>query len=57
LVNRAAPYNVNRIRFKNPFIAGLRFSVATGLQVLAAHERRHLLQAERIRASSDFPPA
>jgi hypothetical protein len=52
-----APYNVNRIRFKNPFIPGLRFSVGTGLEVLSAHERRHLLQAERVRALSDFPPA
>ena len=57
LVHRGAPYDVNRIRFKNPFIRGLRFSVATGLEVLAAHERRHLLQAERIRASSEFPSA
>ena len=56
-VHRAAPYDVNRIRFKNPFIPGLRFSVGTGLEVLSAHERRHLLQAERVRASSQFPAA
>ena len=56
-VRRAAPYDVNRIRFKNPFIAALRFSVGTGLEILTRHERRHLLQAERIRALSDFPAA
>jgi hypothetical protein len=55
VVRGAALYDVNRIRFKNPFIPALRFSVGTGLEVLAAHERRHLLQAARVRESSDFP--
>ncbi len=35
--------------FPNPFIKGVRFSLATGLHVLAAHERRHLWQAWRVR--------
>jgi hypothetical protein len=30
------------VRFANPFIRGVRFSLATGLHVIAAHERRHL---------------
>jgi hypothetical protein len=42
-------------RFKNPFIPVLRFTVGTGLEILAKHERRHLLQAERIRDSPEFP--
>ena len=37
------------VRFANPFIRGLRFSLATGLHVLAAHERRHLWQAWNVR--------
>jgi hypothetical protein len=37
------------VRFPNPFIRGLRFSLATGLHVLAAHERRHLWQAWNVR--------
>jgi hypothetical protein len=49
LVQRASDYDVNRIRFKNPFVPLLRFTVGTGLEVLAKHQRRHLLQAERIR--------
>ena len=57
VIRRAASYDVNRIRFKNPFIPALRFSVGTGLEVLAAHERRHLLQAERVKESSEFPSA
>jgi hypothetical protein len=37
------------VRFPNPFIPGVRFSLATGLHVLAAHERRHLWQGWRVR--------
>lgn len=37
------------IRFVNPFIRGVRFSLATGLHVIVAHERRHLWQAWRVR--------
>jgi DinB superfamily len=37
------------VRFPNPFIRGVRFSLATGLHVIAAHERRHLWQAWQVR--------
>jgi hypothetical protein len=37
------------VRFPNPFVRGIRFSLATGLHVLAAHQRRHLWQAWRAR--------
>ena len=40
--------DLSRILFPNPFIRGVRFSLATGLHVLAAHERRHLWQARRV---------
>ena len=55
LVQRAGHHDVNRIRFKNPFMPVLRFTVGTGLEILSKHQRRHLLQAERIRESSRFP--
>jgi len=55
LIHRARHYDVNRIRFKNPFIPVIRFTVGTGLEILSNHQRRHLLQAERIRESSEFP--
>jgi hypothetical protein len=42
---------VNRVRFRNPFIAVIRFTIGTGLEIIARHEDRHLLQAERIRDS------
>jgi hypothetical protein len=46
------------VRFANPFIRGLRFTLATGLHVIAAHERRHLWQARRVRqAAEELPPS
>lgn len=55
LVERASQYDVNRIRFQNPFVPVIWFTVATGLEVLWRHQRRHLLQAERIRQLAGFP--
>jgi len=55
LISRASDYDVNRIRFKNPFIPLLRFTVGTGLEIVSKHQSRHLLQAERVRQSSEFP--
>jgi hypothetical protein len=51
LVRRASAYDVNRIRFVNPFVPLLRFTVGTGLEIVWKHQRRHLLQAERVRQS------
>jgi hypothetical protein len=55
LIVRARTKDVNRIRFWNPFIPGIRFTVGTGLQIIVGHERRHLLQAERVLHSPSFP--
>ena len=55
LIDRAQPYDVNRVRFVNPFIFVIRFTVGTGLEILTQHEDRHLLQAERIRSHPGFP--
>jgi DinB superfamily len=55
LVRRAGAYDINRIRFRNPFIPLLRFTVGTGLEILWRHQRRHLLQAERIEQAPTFP--
>lgn len=44
-----ADVDLTGVRFVNPFIRGLRFSLATGLHVIPAHERRHLWQAWRVR--------
>ena len=55
LIRRASAYNINRIRFGNPFIPLLRFTVGTGLEIVWRHQRRHLLQAERIKQAATFP--
>ena len=41
------------VRFPNPFVRGIRFSLATGLHVITAHERRHLWQAWRTRRAAE----
>jgi hypothetical protein len=55
LVRRAGDFDVNRIRFRNPFIPLLRFTVGAGLTIIAQHQSRHLLQAERVRQMAGFP--
>lgn len=48
----SADLDLARVRFPNPFIPGVRFSLATGLHVIPAHERRHLWQAWRVREAA-----
>lgn len=43
-----ADLDLARIRFRNPFVWGVRFSLASALWIIAAHERRHLWQARQI---------
>jgi hypothetical protein len=42
-----------RVSFQNPFLPMLRFSLATGLHAIPAHERRHLWQAWRVRRGAE----
>jgi hypothetical protein len=55
LIVRTRGKDINRIRFWNPFVPGIRFTAGTGLEIIAGHERRHLLQAERVRKLVNFP--
>ena len=55
LIVRTRGKDINRIRFWNPFVPGIRFTAGTGLEIIAGHERRHLLQAERVRELVSFP--
>ncbi len=55
LIRRAGAHDVNRIRFKNPFVPGIRFTVGTGFEIICGHERRHLLQADRVKQSLSSP--
>jgi len=55
ILNTQSQPDLNRIRFRNPFIPVLRFTVGTGILIMAAHGRRHLLQAERVCRMESFP--
>ena len=55
LIRRASEYDVNRIRYRNPFIPLLRFTAGAGLEIVSQHQSRHLLQAESVRQSPEFP--
>ena len=52
-VRTYAALDLAGVVFPNPFLRGVRFSLATGLHVLAAHERRHLWQAARVRQAAE----
>ena len=41
--------NIMTIRIRSPFNASLRYSAWSALCILAAHERRHIWQAEQVR--------
>jgi hypothetical protein len=43
--------DLGSIRFHNPFLRGIRFTVSSGLLIVGAHNRRHLWQAETVRKS------
>lgn len=48
LIGEAASVDVNRATFPNPFVSLFRVKVSTGLNVIAAHDRRHLWQAQQV---------
>jgi hypothetical protein len=52
-VRANADLDLAGVRFPNPFVPGVRFSLATGLHVIPAHERRHLWQAWRVRQAAE----
>ncbi len=56
LVRATADLDLSGIRFRNPMAKNLPlFNLATGFLVVAAHERRHLAQARKVRALPGFP--
>ena len=58
-LRKYAEIDLARVHFPNPFIAGVRFSLATGLHVIAAHDRRHVWQAWNVRKAlekNDYLP-
>jgi DinB superfamily len=55
LVRRAGAYDVNRIRYKNPLVPLVRFTIGVGLELTWKHQFRHVMQAERVKQSQGFP--
>ena len=47
--------DLGSIRFRNPFLKGVRLTISSGLLLIGAHNRRHLWQAETVRKSAEFP--
>jgi hypothetical protein len=48
LVAEVRDLDLNRIRFRNPFLRLLPWTVGTGLMIIGAHDRRHLWQAQQV---------
>jgi hypothetical protein len=57
LIHDCADIDVNRATFKNPFLPLIRVRVGTAFRILAAHDRRHLWQAEQVKGARGFPGA
>jgi hypothetical protein len=55
VIEAASQLDLNRVRFKNPFVPLLRFTIGTGLLVINAHDRRHLWQANQVKEATGFP--
>ena len=51
LIVETRELDLNRIRFRNPFLRLLPWTIGTGLLVIGAHDRRHLWQANQVRAA------
>jgi hypothetical protein len=47
--------DLNRAVFPNPLVGYGRLRAGTGLRIIAAHDRRHVWQASRVRAAEGFP--
>ena len=52
-LRRYADIDLAGVRFPNPLVRGVRFSLATGLHVIPAHERRHLWQGWNVRRAAE----
>jgi hypothetical protein len=52
-LQRFSEIDLARVGFPNPLVPGIRFSLATGVHVLAAHDRRHLWQAWNVRRAAE----
>jgi hypothetical protein len=54
-LRRANGLDLVRARVTSPVLRWRRFSLGAAFAMLAAHERRHLCQARRVAALTEFP--
>ena len=47
LLERGDAYPISRIKLTSPFSARVKYSIFCAFRIIAAHQRRHLFQAER----------
>jgi len=52
-LDRYREVDLRGTRFPNPFVRGIHFSLATGLHVILAHEKRHLWQGWQVRRAAE----
>lgn len=55
LAREASRVDMSSIRFANPMVPLMKFSLAEAFLVMLAHDRRHLWQAENVRKHPEFP--
>jgi hypothetical protein len=55
MILESADIDANRATFTNPFISLVRVRVGTAFHIIAAHDRRHLWQAEQVLKAPGFP--
>lgn len=55
VMSRAREIDVNHVRFRNPYVPVIRFTIGSGLLIVARHNHRHLAQAERVTQLPQFP--
>lgn len=51
----AGPIHLRKTRVASPLASWLKFSVGGALALLTTHDRRHLWQAEQVKAAPGFP--
>jgi hypothetical protein len=54
-MRRAQGLHLGKAKVRSPFLPLLRYSLGQAFAIIAAHGRRHLWQAEQVRAHPGFP--
>lgn len=55
LIERCDGLDMARVKVRNPLFHVVKLSAGAAVSIIAAHERRHLWQARRVRSAEGFP--